>query len=746
MIISYNSLLFCCQRKPLVTRNGLSKLPMPGSRLKPPQTFKRARSPDEEPLQTKSKKSRLEEHGPEDTVATLSTPRMPSAANTTRPRAASKLAKPTPAQSRLKKSTSTGTCSASLSQSRSSADLGRKGSAMGQGARRPVASRSASSVSRPPAARPAPTRPGVSQKPPAGRAGGPPQNTSLVAAGGGGKKRPAWDLKGRLQDMETMLSHRETTTHDLQSQLESYNGRIEQLENQKQQLSGDIAKRSQQTEEVSRQNTDLRQQLRALENEMDSVRRKLQQEIEDLAFSKSSMERQKETLEGELGASRTEVSGLKSSVAHLTSSQAKVNAELESTKLGLDQAFRDIRARDDEICELKEMLAEREATIGENQKKIRGYETVRRQLHNTIQELKGNIRVFCRVRPLLGEEVTNSDGVIHHLNFPDPDNKVLEMDRLTEMSMNESTLFNKTRGNGKYEFSFDRVFQPENSQEEVFEEISQLVQSALDGYNVCIFAYGQTGSGKTYTMEGGPDRDEETKGMIPRAVSQIFATARELQDKGWQYKFSTSFVEIYNESLGDLLGSHRDKGLKHDIRLTGRENQVMVTNLTKVDVTSELEIGRLLKRASENRAVAATKCNERSSRSHSVFMLHLVGNNSITSETCQGTLNLVDLAGSERLKDSGSEGQRLKETQAINKSLSHLGNVIMALGNKESHIPYRDSKLTYLLQNSLGGNSKTLMFVNVSPKEENFSETLNSLRFATKVNQCNIGTAQKRVK
>ncbi|XP_076471326.1 carboxy-terminal kinesin 2-like [Babylonia areolata] len=736
------------ERKPLLTRNGLSKLPMPGSRLKPPQNFKRARSPEEEPQETEFKKTRLDEEEVQETFASCSSSisRLSSTSSVSGARPASKLTKPSTAQPHLKKSTSTATCSArTVTQPKPSADPIRKGPAMGQGTRKPVASRSATVVSRPPVPRPAASRPGASaasQKPAAGRTGAPSQTASV----GGGKKRPAWDLKGRLQDMEAVLSQREASATSLQSQLQSYNQRIEQLENQKQQLSGDIAKRSQQTEKVSQENEGLRGQMRDLENEMDSMRRKLQREIEDLTFSKSSLERQNATLDGELSASRTEISGLKSSVAQLTSSQAKVNAELESTKLGLDQAFRDIRARDEEICELKEMLAEREATIEENQKKIRDHETVRRQLHNTIQELKGNIRVFCRVRPLIGEELMTSDGAIHHLNFPDPDNKVLEMDRLTEMSMNESTLYNNRRGNNKYEFSFDRVFQPENTQEEVFEEISQLVQSALDGYNVCIFAYGQTGSGKTYTMEGGSVRDEESMGMIPRAVSQIFATAQDLQDKGWQYKFSTSFVEIYNETIGDLLATSKDKSVKHEIRLGGRDSQVTVTNLTTVDVTSQVEIAKLLKQASENRAVAATKCNERSSRSHSIFMLHLAGHNSITSETCQGTLNLVDLAGSERLKDSGSEGKRLKETQAINKSLSHLGNVIMALGNKESHIPYRDSKLTHLLQNSLGGNSKTLMFVNISPKEENFSESLNSLRFATKVNQCNIGTAQKRSK
>jgi kinesin family protein C1 len=127
-------------------------------------------------------------------------------------------------------------------------------------------------------------------------------------------------------------------------------------------------------------------------------------------------------------------------------------------------------------------------------------------------------------------------------------------------------------------------------------------------------------------------------------------------------------------------------------------------------------------------------------------MMKIMGENSATTETCCSTLNLVDLAGSERIKESCSEGQRLTEAQAINKSLSNLSNVILALNSKNAHVPYRNSKLTHLLQNSLGGNSKTLMFVNISPKEDSFNETLNSLRFATKVNQCQIGTAKKVAK
>jgi len=161
-------------------------------------------------------------------------------------------------------------------------------------------------------------------------------------------------------------------------------------------------------------------------------------------------------------------------------------------------------------------------------------------------------------------------------------------------------------------------------------------------------------------------------------------------------------------------------------------------------VTEGKNVENLLRRAKKARAVAATNCNERSSRSHSVFILKIQGSNAKTGESCVGSLNLVDLAGSERLKESGSTGQRLEETKNINTSLSNLSKVILALGNKDGHIPYRDSKLTHLLMNSLGGNSKTLMFVNLSPREEYFNETLNSLRFAKRVNSCQIGTASKK--
>ncbi|KAI8908273.1 P-loop containing nucleoside triphosphate hydrolase protein [Powellomyces hirtus] len=420
-----------------------------------------------------------------------------------------------------------------------------------------------------------------------------------------------------------------------------------------------------------------------------------------------------------------------------------MEAESRANKLKLEQTEETVRQRDASIAELEKELAAATETVTALEAKVREEETMRRRLHNTIQELKGNIRVFCRVRPPLPHEQEGKDEVLTHIGFAENDEKAIELKQSVESASGQKTVAKS------YPFSFDRVFQPGTQQAVVFDEISQLVQSALDGYNVCIFAYGQTGSGKTFTMEG-PDNvleHPEDMGMIPRAVHQIFESAQALKDKGWEYEMEAQFLEIYNESIRDLVGGSTAVGDgKHDIKHHPVTGKTSVTDICTVQVTTPKEVHSVLNKASHNRAVAATNCNERSSRSHSVFTLRLTGTNSLTGETSSGILNLIDLAGSERLSSSGSTGDRLKETQAINKSLSCLGDVIYALANGDKHVPYRNSKLTYLLQGSLGGNSKTLMFVNVSPLATNFQETLCSLRFATKVNSCQIGTAKKVLK
>ncbi|KAG4978291.1 hypothetical protein JHK86_037765 [Glycine max] len=249
------------------------------------------------------------------------------------------------------------------------------------------------------------------------------------------------------------------------------------------------------------------------------------------------------------------------------------------------------------VHEMQRRLADAEYKVIEGEK-------LRKELHNTILELKGNIRVFCRVRPLLPDEGSSTEGNI--ISYP------------TSMEASGRGI-ELTQNGQKHSFTYDKVFAPDTSQEEVFIEISQLVQSALDGY----------------------------------------------------------------------------------------------------------------------------KMNEQSSRSHFVFTLRIYGVNESTDQQVQGILNLIDLAGSERLSRSGSTGDRLKETQAINKSLSSLSDVIFALAKKEDHIPFRNSKLTYLLQPCLGGDSKTLMFVNISPDQASSGESLCSLRFASRVNACEIGTPRR---
>ncbi|GLT83486.1 hypothetical protein SLE2022_017730 [Rubroshorea leprosula] len=388
-----------------------------------------------------------------------------------------------------------------------------------------------------------------------------------------------------------------------------------------------------------------------------------------------------------------------------------------------------------EFEEQKKLIRELQNRLDDAEFKLIEGEKLRKKLHNTILELKGNIRVFCRVRPLLFDDSCSDQGKV--LSYP---SSMETLGRAIDLTHNGQ----------KHSFTFDKVFMPEESQEDVFVEISQLVQSALDGYKVCIFAYGQTGSGKTYTMMGRPGHQEE-KGLIPRSLEQIFQTKQNLQPQGWKYEMQVSMLEIYNETIRDLLSTNQDAsrtengsaGKQYAIKHDGNGN-THVSDLTIVDVQSTREVSYLLDRAARSRSVGKTQMNEESSRSHFVFTMRISGVNETTDQQVQGVLNLIDLAGSERLSKSGSTGDRLKETQAINKSLSSLADVIFALAKREDHVPFRNSKLTYLLQPCLGGDSKTLMFVNISPEVSSAGESLCSLRFAARVNACEIGTPRRQ--
>ncbi|KAF7546497.1 hypothetical protein G7Z17_g8381 [Cylindrodendrum hubeiense] len=278
-------------------------------------------------------------------------------------------------------------------------------------------------------------------------------------------------------------------------------------------------------------------------------------------------------------------------------------------------------------------------------------------------------------------------------------------------------------------FTFDRVFDMSCKQQDIFDfSIRSTVDDILNGYNGTVFAYGQTGAGKSYTMMGTNIDDDEGRGVIPRIVEQIFASI--MSSPGTiEYTVRVSYMEIYMERIRDLLAPQNDNLPVHEEKNRG----VYVKGLLEIYVSSVQEVYEVMKRGGNARAVAATNMNQESSRSHSIFVITITQKNVETGSAKSGQLFLVDLAGSEKVGKTGASGQTLEEAKKINKSLSALGMVINALTDgKSSHIPYRDSKLTRILQESLGGNSRTTLIVNCSPSSYNDSETLGTLRFGTR--------------
>jgi len=281
---------------------------------------------------------------------------------------------------------------------------------------------------------------------------------------------------------------------------------------------------------------------------------------------------------------------------------------------------------------------------------------------------------------------------------------------------------------GLSSFTFDRVFGPASTQQEVFEYTAgPIVEDVLQGYNATIFAYGQTSSGKTHTMEGPSIYDHDMKGLIPRTVGALFAGVLNAESH-LEFTIKVSYVEIYMEKIHDLLDEFAAKG-----NLQVREDPqkgIYIAGATESYVTSEEELLENMSVGKNNRAVAATGMNEGSSRSHSVFIIKVVQRDLEVNSSKTGMLYLVDLAGSEMVRKTNASGQQLEEAKTINKSLSALGQVINALTDERAtHIPYRDSKLTRVLQNSLGGNCKTALVICCSPSVFNASETISTCRF-----------------
>ncbi|XP_057812317.1 kinesin-like protein KIN-14Q isoform X2 [Salvia miltiorrhiza] len=349
----------------------------------------------------------------------------------------------------------------------------------------------------------------------------------------------------------------------------------------------------------------------------------------------------------------------------------------------------------------------------------------KKELYNKVLELKGNIRVFCRCRPMNSYEIDGGASVA--IDF--------EAARDGEITV-------KSNGVSKKTFKFDAVFSPEADQTHVFAETAPLATSVLDGYNVCIFAYGQTGTGKTFTMEG----TNEARGVNFRTLEELFHIMEERKST-FRYEVTVSVLEVYNEQIRDLLVSDSQPSASSkrlEIKQVG-EGGHHVPGIVEARVKNVSEVWEVLKTGSNGRAVGSTNANEHSSRSHCMHCVMVKGENVLNGECTRSKLWLVDLAGSERIAKTEVQGERLKETQNINRSLSALGDVISSLATRSPHIPFRNSKLTHLLQDSLGGDSKTLMFVQISPNENDLTETLCSLNFASRVRGIELGPAKKQM-
>ena len=348
-----------------------------------------------------------------------------------------------------------------------------------------------------------------------------------------------------------------------------------------------------------------------------------------------------------------------------------------------------------------------------------------------VKQEDSNIHVVIRVRPLVEKEITKNDKRTILID----NNLIIAVDpideKFREEGKNKLDIYHRSR---EQKYAFDRVYTHETA-DDMFEEIGlPLIDEVISGFNACIFAYGATGSGKTFTMLGNAKFD----GISKLCLKNIYRKIRNYTTE-YDFEITVSYIEIYNEYIRDLLiqqksGTHQEHlDLRDD-----NEKGITIAGVTEKKVNNVDEIMELLFAGNTRRTTEATGANAQSSRSHAVLQVSVISKpktKDIEQEVRLGKLSLIDLAGSERGTVTENRGQRLREGAKINRSLLALANCINALGDKKkkgTFVPYRDSKLTRLLKDSLGGNSKTLMIVNISPASSQFDETLNTLKYANR--------------
>ncbi|KAL9653974.1 hypothetical protein ABK040_014183 [Willaertia magna] len=444
---------------------------------------------------------------------------------------------------------------------------------------------------------------------------------------------------------------------------------------------------------------------------------------QQLSETVQNLQKTNDLLKEQLQISRTSVRKLTEKIELLSEEAKRVN-DLGSQ---INELNEKLKEKDTHLDATQKLILREKKKYSELERIYKETDLERRKLHNEKEDSKGKIRVYARCRPMDEEEIRAKDTNI--VSFID-DTRMMIIPK-------------------QKEFTFNRVFDDRSSQDEVFEETKDLVQSAFDGYNVCVFAYGQTGSGKTFTISGS-DSSEELRGLLPRSIEHLYSIV-EKNKRTFTTKIKCYVLELYNDELRDLFAPKKNPLTKQselEIKKDERGN-VIVPKATIKEATNLSELMSIYLAASKNRMTRATDMNEASSRSHLIFSILIESVHLRTGDKIEGKLTMVDLAGSERRKKTNMGEEGNKESLSINKSLLALGDVISALSEEKTHIPYRNNKLTMLLSDSLGGNAKTLMIVCIGPSSYNLEESVTSLAYATRVknikNSVNRNTENKEI-
>jgi hypothetical protein len=522
---------------------------------------------------------------------------------------------------------------------------------------------------------------------------------------------------------------------------------------------------------------------RELEGNLE-LRSKMLEQAQADALSRARVEAREEMATAVASAKAQEAEARDAEIATLRSEwEGRMDAVVASSR----REAKELAAREHAAA-----IASMQARLEEADARWRREALLRRKAHNRALELAGNVRVFARLRPVLPAEISKGGevGALVSVSVRDEETVAIEEDDVSSpvVATAVSSVSRRLRGGT---FTFDRVFGPDATQEDVFEEVEPLVVSVLDGFKATVFAYGQTGSGKTHTISGSPTN----LGVVPRTLHRLLELAEERsKSERRTLSMELSILEVYNEEIRDLLAGvtaatatdetwrdapRREDGdsllftsppvadTKLEVRRDTTTGGTFVHGLSRLALRGMGDAEAAFSAANERRMVGAHSMNEHSSRSHLVVSVLLHAPPLGTSlPGLSSKLHIIDLAGSERVSKTDATGTRLKEAQAINKSLSALGNVMEALADQSSktsaivaaskggdadegsaarrrHIPYRDSKLTSLLEDSLREGSKVLMFVNVSPSRYNAHESSTSLRFAERCRAVQLGKAKK---